>query len=374
MTTTAIKKETGMKATVELEPLCRSLDLAGKIAKRRSPAPVLQCVLLEATDGGLFLTANNMEQAMRIEVGASSPTSGGSCCVPCEVLAQVAKSCDGTSVTLEADDRRLDLRSERHAFGINGFDVDDFTSADDWRGDLVSVSPESFTRAVRLASGAVCRDPLRQGITGVYVELRNDGEYMVAGTDGRALVIHGDLSLKADVNCIIPLTACDMLSAIEETESLVIGIDQYRMFARWDGGWLSTCLVHGKFPPFRDLMPKGKAATQAVVQTSELLASVGSASIMTHEESRGIAFSFNGNESLSLTSMALEKGNAEIECPLESYEGEPIRIGLTLEVLATAVRGVGSDVVQIEMSAPNKPVKIVAQDGGGIGLAMTINL
>ncbi|MEX0742644.1 MAG: hypothetical protein WD079_07580, partial [Phycisphaeraceae bacterium] len=116
---------------------------------------------------------------------------------------------------------------------------------------------------------------------------------------------------------------------------------------------LTTRLVEGNFPPYKDVIPK-EHDRKATFNTEVLTSGVRRASLLTNEESKGVRFSFN-NDAMVLSSRAPEMGEAEVTVPVENYTGEPIDIGFNPFFVTDVLKVIDAPEVTMEFKAPNKP-------------------
>ena len=99
---------------------------------------------------------------------------------------------------------------------------------------------------------------------------------------------------------------------------------------------LSSNLVEGNFPPYKDVIPRD-GDKKATLATDAFASAVRPRALLTAEESKGIRLSFMG-KTLTLTSRAPEMGEAEITLEVPQYAGDPIDVGFNPQFLLDALK------------------------------------
>ena len=116
-----------MKLSVMQENLARGLAVVSRAVSTRGTLPVLANVLLRTEDGGLKLTATNLEIGITYWVPGKIETDGATT-VPARLLADLVSCAAGRgargSGAPGAD--ALHIRSGRFATHIKGIDADEF--------------------------------------------------------------------------------------------------------------------------------------------------------------------------------------------------------------------------------------------------------
>src|SRR4029453_1300217 len=83
---------------------------------------------------------------------------------------------------------------------------------------------------------------------------------------------------------------------------------------------LASNLVEGTFPPYEEVIPKDQDK-KIIFDRDVLSSAVRRAALLTNEESRGVRMKFSASgKQVEVSSRAPEKGEAQIEVPVSSYE------------------------------------------------------
>ncbi|MAX27701.1 MAG: DNA polymerase III subunit beta [Phycisphaeraceae bacterium] len=348
-----------MKVICDRAELVDLLNLAGGVILSRTPKPVLQCVKLTVIEDTLTVMATDMELAIRACTNKIEIVEPGEALIPNDKFNQIVREAVDPTITLEVDKQEALITGADSHFKIFGYPVSDFPPIPEAKGDPdYTINSGELHRLIRQTTFATARENSRYAINGVLVE-RDNNKLTLVATDGRRLAMakgsckgNGDAGPKS---VIIPTKALTTALRLFDDDSQTVSVkvtDNQLLFAT-DTAVLSTNLVEGNFPPYRDVIPKD-SDRKATMRTDVLASGVRRASLLTNEESKGVRMSFS-SEGLTLSSRAPEMGEAEVNVPLENYDGEAMEIGFNPGFVSEALKVVEDDEVTLELKAPNKP-------------------
>jgi DNA polymerase III subunit beta len=100
MATTATES---MKIVCDRTALVDSLTMASSVVMSRTTVPVLMCVKLSARDGTLRLWATDQDIRLSLVLASVEVHTDGDALIPADKLAQIVRSCDDTTLTIEMD-------------------------------------------------------------------------------------------------------------------------------------------------------------------------------------------------------------------------------------------------------------------------------
>mgnify|MGYP001326506434 CR=1 FL=1 len=115
-----------MKATVERATLLKCLGHVQSVVERRNTIPILSNVLIEAEEGGLKLTATDLDLQVVDSIAAQVET-GGAVTVSAHTLFDIVRKLpDGSQVALDAAEEKMQIRAGRARFNLATLPRDDF--------------------------------------------------------------------------------------------------------------------------------------------------------------------------------------------------------------------------------------------------------
>ena len=188
------------------ENLARGLSLVSRAVTSRPTLPVLANVLIKTQDGGLRLTATNLEIGISAWVPGKIETDG-TMTVPARLITDVVNGLpSGERVDLEMEqDDTLFIRAGSYKTRLRGIDAEEFPVIPG-AGDrpTTQVSQKALKRALSEVSFAAASDETRPILTGVLTKFA--GEV---------------LTLAAADNYRIAVKTVDLLSSVEEISVVI---------------------------------------------------------------------------------------------------------------------------------------------------------
>lgn len=354
--------QAAMKCEVSRAVLQEALGLVSGAVATRSPKPILECVKLSCTDEGLLVSGTDLQIGLRVRVPQVEVSAGGEALVPLDRLQAIVRESPDETLELETEDHALHVRGSDSHYRILGQDPREFPPIPELEGEpSLRVRASVLTTLVERTLYAAAKENTRYAINGVLWEVHGKKVSFVA-TDGRRLA-HAVGSLEAgpkeDCEVIVPSRAMQLLGRIlDEPEEVVEArLESNQILVRCPRWTMSSVLVEGHFPRYRDVIPTDNDKKIALPR-EELLSAVRRAALLTTVEYKGVRFQFSP-DGLVLSSRAPDQGEATISVPLE-YPFEPLEIAFNPAFLTDALRVLDTDEVQVELKRPDRPAVIRA--------------
>ena len=352
-----------MKLTIERAALLRALGHVQSIVERRNTIPILSNVMLDAQDGGLSLTATDMDIAI-IETVAADIASAGATTAPAHTLYDIVRKLpDGAQVALETDAEagRLNLSAGRARFKLGTLDTAEFPAMSD--GDLpntFSVSASDFRTLIDRSRFAISTEETRYYLNGIYLHAV-DGD---SGKRLRAVATDGHRLARVEMplpegaagmpGIIVPRkTVNELRKLIDETGGDVeIALSDTRIRFAFDEAVLTSKLIDGTFPDYERVIPVGNDKLM-VVDRKDFADAVDLVATIATEKSRAIKLAVEGHN-LALSANSPDAGSAEEELEAE-YGGDAINIGFNSRYLLDITQQIEGDKAQFVMADSNSP-------------------
>jgi DNA polymerase-3 subunit beta len=346
-----------MEVSVRREDLVRGLHLVQGVVERRNTLPILANVLLEPTDGGIALTATDMEVGLRCTVSATVKRKGA-VTLNARKLYEIAREVTPEEIVLKSTQSGwVDIAAGRSKFKIVSLDPKDFPDL-----PLGTEAPGATT--LRIAAGtlremidktlfAVSSDETRFNLSGVFMGNGEKGTLRMVATDGHRLALIDRKLPEAKLarGVIMPrkgLTEARKLldEAVDGELVLVVSAKDVRI--NMPGVAFFMRLVEGEFPDYRQVIP-GAGRAQARANRDDLLAALRRISLLASERSRGVKLHLEKGK-LEISASNPDQGEASEDIEV-AYGGEPLTIGFNARYLTDvlAVHGEG-DVIEISLS------------------------
>ena len=364
-----------MKLTAHRDELASKLALVSRAASTKSTIPVLGHVRLDATGGGVELAATDMELSLRVPVDATVEDAGA--VVLPRLAADIVRTMADGPVTLEhrANEGVVGMSGGQSSFSLNCLQASDFPDLPADEGDGITMPVEPFVLTADRIAKAASRDDTRPVLTGVLVRIGPDGITMVATDSYRLAVMQTPLeSAPGDPReAIVPARALQEVSrlaaAMKATELEVVITDAQALF-RIGGARLTSRLIDGQFPDYRQLIPE-RFEHEVAFERAELTAVLSRIGVVA-QRSAPIRLVFDqGQVTVSAVSETLGEGHESLPV---AFTGEAIEIGFNAEFLRDGVDTVSGDELRLGLISPLRPGLLQGGDDGYRYLLMPIRL
>ena len=309
-----------MKIVVTQENLAQALAAASRVASTKTQLPILGNILLRTDGNRLLVAATNLEIASSQYIGAKI-TTHGSITVPAKLIAEFVHSLAKGSVELSVDGSKLHISANGSKSVINGLASDDFPELpviDEAKSVSYAVSTEDFKQAVTQTVLTASSDATRPVLTGVFWH-SHEGFLYLAATDGYRLSEKRLMKTTSELAAIIPTTSLQevLRSVIDDVQEIDILFDETQVKFRVGDSEITSRLIDGNFPPYRELIPK-TSETSVTIDKSEFVRITKITSLFARESGGSVTLTASQeSDSLALHSIASELGENTSEAKAE---------------------------------------------------------
>ena len=350
-----------MKLSLMQENLARGLSLVSRAVSSRATLPVLSNILVKTQDGGLRLTATNLE------IGISAWVPGkieadGTMTVPARLITDVVAGLPaGERVDLEMEsDNTLLVRAGAFKTHLRGIEADEFPVIPA-AGDrpTTQVSQKALRRALSEVSFAAASDETRPILTGVLTKFAGQQMTLAAADNYRIAVKTLDiLQSVEETSVVVPARSYVELMRIlgdtDEPADIILAQAKNQIIIKVDTTEVVSRLIDGQFPNYQSVLPTSHS-TRALVDRDELLKAVRLTALIASSAANVVRMGVGENGSDGITVVAAaDIGDAEghVEAKLE---GDPVTIAFNARYLVEALQSMAAEQLAIELSGPLAP-------------------
>ncbi|HXJ65287.1 MAG TPA: DNA polymerase III subunit beta [Actinomycetota bacterium] len=343
-----------MKFRCDRDDLSEALQTVQRGVSNRPGIPALTGVHLEASDdGSLVLTTTDLEVSARL-VTPVQVTEPGIALVPARLLGDMVKSLPEAPVEFDSDSGQARIRCAAYEGTVRLLPAEDFPTWQEPTGIRVTVDAPRFGEAVSQVGRAASKDEARPTLTGVLVEVNREGVTLVATDSYRLAVRELTATSAGEAQAIVPERALAeagrAASGIDKGE-IEIFLDQSQVAVRAGGLTMTSRLIEGQFPNYRQLLPEGYENRLEVGRQS-LLDAVRRVGLLARENTP-VRLEFNAL-GVRLTSSSPDLGNA-VEAVEARYEGEDLTVAFNPNYLADGLQASTGDTIKLEVRDGLKP-------------------
>lgn len=353
-----------MKLTVTQENLNKALSIVARVAGSKTSLPILNNILLRTDHNRLLLAATNLEMAITEHIGAKV-SNEGEITIPSRLMSEFIANLPKGNIELKLEGSKLHISSGHYISTINGIPAEDFPALPDIKeADEIEVPAALLKRAVAQTVLTASRDDTRPVLTGILCHTY-EGFLYFAATDGYRLAERKIIPLRTEISALIPATTLqDVVRVLPETtETVTILLDSSQVRFRMDDIEITSRLIEGNFPNYRQLIPQ---QTDIVAETNkeELARITKIASLFARESGGSVTIQTDGTKkTISIHSIASQLGenNSETEAAVER-DGS---VTLNSRYLIDALGCMDSSRVSFGFSGKLAPCVLKPQDANG---------
>jgi DNA polymerase-3 subunit beta len=367
-----------MKLSVSRDSLNAALQLVGRAVSTRGTLPSLGGILVIAADGAVTLRATDMELALTRTVSDARTEADGTVLLPGRLFADVVRSLPPGEVSLElrGEQRDVEIAAGGARFHLRTLPSDDFPRLPELEGETVKLPGVPLAQTIELVARAASRDEVRPILTGVLLQAEGTRLTMVATDSYRLSVKHTELEapVSAQLEANVPARALRELARIisaEGAEEVEISLARNQAVFRVAGVVLSSRLIEGQFPSWRQLIPE--AFEHDVRLPREEFLEIARRISQLAQRNAPLRLAFAEGE-LIVAAETPDIGDASEGMPAP-YSGEPLEIAFNPQFLVEGVESVATEQVAVQLSSPLRPGLLRPVDGDDFSyLVMPIRL
>jgi len=359
-----------MKIQSLAENFKKGILIAEKIIGKNLTLPILSNILIEAEKGRLKVTATNLEIGVVCFLRAKIEKEG-KIAVPGRVIGGYLNNIpDQAKLNIEIKNQALHITSEEGKAVIKGVDARDFPIIPKPQSaHLLEVRSQKFQESALKVLACAALSETRQELTGVFFSFEKD-KLTLAATDSFRLAeaiinfskddLGGDYQkfIAKNPSVIIPARTLQEVarSIIPESEKVKIFIGESQIFFEVDDIMFVSRLIDGKYPEYKQVIPKEFSAS-IFVGREDLLRAARVASIFSDTKSREVKLKTKGGEEkIKIESQSVETGENITEVKAQvNLKGESV-IAFNNRYLIDALNTLTSENVYVGFNDSFGPV------------------
>ena len=362
-----------MKFRITKDEFLKGLSRVQSVADRRNTMPILSNVLIESVEGGITITATDLEIGVR-GVYQAEVTEPGGVTLSARKLFEIVRELPEEEVSFETSESNwATIKSGSAVFKFTGLPKEEFPTLPEMEGqELVPVDAELMRELIRKTIFAAGDNDTRYVLNGIYMVVADEGgtrTIQMVGTDGHRLAIlkkdlEGEVAKAAAGTAIIPKkSAAELKKLLDEDEGqLQMAMSRNHIVFKIDSLYMVTRLIEGNYPNYEQVIPAGNDR-QVTIDKGALASALKRVSLLSRERTNAVKFNFSGGSAV-LSSQNPEMGEAREDVSIE-YGGEEIEVGFNAKYILDALSVMDQDKVNLMLKDSLSPCVISPADGGG---------
>jgi DNA polymerase-3 subunit beta len=366
-----------MKLTFQKDDLLNGINIVLKAVPSKTTMPILECILIDASDNQIKLTANDMELGIETKVEGSI-LSKGKIALDAKLLSEIIRKLSGgeSDITIESDDKyNTTITCDNSVFHIQGKNGDEFSYLPFIEKDhFICLSQFTLKEVIRQTLFSISVNDSNKMMTGELFQV-TDNELKVVSLDGHRMSIR-KVELKdhyENIKVIVPGKTLGEISKIlngDNEKDVRIYFSKNHILFEFDDTVVVSRLIEGEY--FRiDQMLSSDYETKVTVNKKEFLDCIDRASILIREnDKKPIIISITDHSMELKMNSSFGSMNAEV---MIHKNGKDIMIGFNPKFLMDALRIIDDEEVDLYMMNPKSPCFIKDADETYIYLILPVN-
>lgn len=364
-----------MKIICSKSELLRGVNTVLKAVPAKTTMPILECILIDTTNGEIKLTANDMELGIETKIKGDI-LDKGKIALDAKLFSEIVRKLPDSEVSIQTDDAfRALIKCEKAKFNIAGKSGDDFSYLPEIeKNQMVVLSQFSLKEIIRQTIFSIADNENNRLMTGELFEI-NGNEMKVVSLDGHRISIR-KIELKKEYNHIKVVVPGKTLNEVSKILSGGIDDDVCMFFTgrhivfEFDDTIVVSRLIEGEY--FRiEQMLSSDYETKISINKKELQSCIERASLLVKEGDKKPIIMNIMEDSMEL------KINSFIGSMNEDIDiiktGRDLMIGFNPKFILDALRVIDDENIDIYMINPKAPCFIRDEEQKYIYLILPVN-
>ncbi len=347
-----------MNFTITRQNLHQGLAAVSASIPTKTTLPVLSNILLEAKDGGVWMSGTDLDVAVRVCVPADVKEHG-TLTAPGKKLQEIARELPDQPVDVVSRGDQLEIRCGRSSFKLNGLSAEEFPNLPEVDfGQGWSITGRALQKLIHHTAFAVSTEESRPILNGVLWELR-DGRMRMVATNGHRLArmeVAAGPATATSADFIVPPGGLQQVQRLFKAEDeLEVAREGNHLGFRASGTEVYTRLIEGTYPNYEQVIPKDNDKF-AIVAKQGLESAVRRMAVVASDQTHRIRLMFK-EDAVQLNVLTPDLGEAQDELELQ-YKGEALEIGFNANYLLEVLRYMPTEEIKLTFRAPERAATV----------------
>lgn len=365
-----------MKIELIKNKLQNAVIQAERLTSKSVSLPILTNILLEAVGGRLTIKATNLEIGLEIDLPVKSEGDFSFAVNP-SILNQTLQNISGEEkIILEQNnDTTLTIKTPKGLVRVKTVSSEDFPIIPRIeQGNSFKIPTKDFIEGIKAVAYAAALSDIKPEISSVYM-YQEDTVLTFVATDSFRLSEKKIITPVTANNprIIIPLkNALEIIRILGDHQNtlLEVGTDANQITLITDGVYITSRIIDGVYPDYRQIMPKSFKTTLSL-NRDELISTLKLAGVVSDKFNR-LSISID-TDSVTLSTKNSDVGESELTIKPLVYSGESTVFTLNSRNILDTFQSFTDEVVVFGCNESTKPLCIKGeQDQSFTALVMPL--
>ena len=352
-----------MKFIVSSTGLFSRLQAISRVINSKNSLPILDCFLLELTDGTLSITASDSETTLSTFIEANEYDTDGRFAVNSKTILEALKEIPEQPLTFEvSESMEIVVKYQNGKYSLMGQNADEYPQSANLGSNAVHVglSVEVLMNGINRSLFATADDELRPVMNGIYFDITTEDITFVA-SDGHKLVRNKTYKARGNEKAafILPKKPATLLKNLlpKETGDVQIDFDDRNAMFTLENYSMTCRLIEGRYPNYNSVIPQNNPH-RATIDRAAFVSALKRVSVFSSAASSLIKLRLDMN-TIQISGQDIDFSTSAEETLMCQYEGNQMSIGFKSTFLIDILNNISSQEVVMELADPSRAGVIV---------------
>lgn len=355
-----------MKLICTQSDLNQHLSLVSRVVPSRPSHPVLANVLLKADADRQQVSLTGFDLSLGVQTSFSAQVhQDGMLTLPAKLLGDIVSRLPEGEIVLDdtEGEATVTLTCAAGRYQMRGMGAEDFPelpSIDEAEVTLLPV--DALSDGLRGSLFATSSDESKQVLTGVHLTAEADG-LEFAATDGHRLAVVQTVETDASgeervLDVTVPAKALRELERMIQinpaSEAVAVRFDQGQLVCEWANQRLTSRLIEGQYPNYRQLIPR-QFARQMTVERRLFISALERIGVLADQKNSIVKLTLDqAQQEIVLSVEAQDVGNGREAIPAQ-VTGDDLEIAFNVRYLLEGLKAFNTSEVQMQFNTATSP-------------------
>ena len=351
-----------MKLLIEKNIILESLSNVMRAISPRNIIPILNGVLFELTEEGLYLTASDSDLVIKNFIpkeNIKSITETGKTVIQSKYLLDIIRKMPNTDINIEVlEDLKVIISTENTMYNLNCLNIEDYPqiNLEETKNPII-IESDVLKKIISQTIFAISTQESRPLLTGLNFKITGNVLECIA-TDSYRLAKKTIILDKEYDSCniVIPGKNINEFDKLLTTnENVEIHTVSNTILFKYNGYLFQSSLLNGTYPNTSNLIPN----EFSIILTTSLdkyFSAIDRAALLTQSKEKNIVKMETRNNELIVSSYASEIGKSEESVEVDKNTSEDISISFSSKYMLEALRTFEEEELLIFLNSDSKPI------------------
>ena len=352
-----------MKFIISSTGLFSHLQAISRVVNSKNSLPILDCFLLELTDGTLSITASDSETTLTTSIETNEYDGDGKFAVNSKTILDALKEIPEQPLTFEVNENmEIVVKYQNGKYSLMGQNADEYPQSPNLGSNAVHVTIGApiLMNGINRALFATADDELRPVMNGVYFDITTEDITFVA-SDGHKLVRNKTYKARGNEKAafILPKKPATLLKNLlpKEMGDVQIDFDDRNAVFTLENYSMTCRLIEGRYPNYNSVIPQNNPH-KATIDRAAFMSGLKRVSVFSSAASSLIKLRLDMN-TIQISGQDIDFSTSAEETMMCQYEGAPMSIGFKSTFLIDILNNISSQEVVMELADPSRAGVIV---------------